>query len=100
MARPIIFSAKIIRRGYMLRLQNRRVEVFPTDTGVAIRFKRLGGDGEPRVVKTELALSMDAALGMVGMIEQVHEDELARSKVPKSTRRKSNGKDKDQSEEA
>lgn len=95
MARPKAPIAKVNGKGYILRLPNRRVMVFPCDNGVLIKCKRLGGDGEPRVVTTRLPLSMDAALGMAAMVEQVHEDELARSRVPESVRRKTDGKNSD-----
>jgi hypothetical protein len=53
------------------KLHNRRVTVFPTQGGVLIKCKRLGGAGEPRVVTSKLALSDDAAFVIHSLVEDV-----------------------------
>jgi hypothetical protein len=75
------WEAKIhsaVGRGLEVKLRNRRIGVFPTDEGIVIRAKRLGGAKEQRIVVTKMALSDDAAIAVASMI-----DELMRKKLIK-----------------
>lgn len=86
--------SKINGRGIKVKLHNRRVSVFPTDSGVVIICKRLGGENEPRVVTTKLPLTDDAAIAISGLIEEIIRDKYKREKAQRavnSIKRNKNG---------
>lgn len=71
--KDVMLEAKL-KPGVMVRLANRRVAVYPTESsGVIIICKRLGmqGTDEPRVVASNLVLSDEAAYALYVCLERV-----------------------------